>query len=354
MKSPPQIPAVQLASNENPLGPSPLAVEAARRALAESNRYPDAASGALRKRLAEYLQVPENNLVFGNGSTELILLAGQAFLRAGDEGITAAGAFPWYSIAIQAAEAQVVTVPLRDNAVDLEAMAAAVTPRTRMLYVANPNNPTGTWFNARAFEPFLDRLPEHLLVVLDEAYFHFADCPGFPRSSEWVNQGRSLFVLRTFSKIYGLAGFRIGYGLARPEIIAIIDRLRAPFNTSVAAQAAALAALDDVEHVRRSLAVNRAGMAQLAHGLERLGVNYVASATNFILVSPGFDGHAVGEALLSLGVVVRPMAIWGFPEAIRVSVGLPEENEKFLAALSQALDTLRAAVDRPGLTEPRP
>ncbi|HEV2386017.1 MAG TPA: histidinol-phosphate transaminase [Candidatus Acidoferrales bacterium] len=337
------IQVIRMDSNENPLGPSPMAVEAARRALAESNRYPDGASTRLRQRLAGHLNVPPENLVFGNGSTELILLAGQAFLGESDEGITPAVAFPMYAMAVREAGARVVEVPLREYIIDLEAMAAAVTPRTRLLYTANPNNPTGTCFTAAAFENFLGRISPHVLVVLDEAYFDYANRPGYSRSLEWVAEGRNLLVLRTFSKVYGLAGFRIGYGIARPEIIAAFDRVRAPFNTSVTAQAAALAALDDREHVRRSLETNRAGMAQLARGLERIGVPFVPSAGNFILVRLGVDGQAVAEAMLSLGVQVRPMAWMGFPKAIRVTAGLAGENELFLAALAQALDGVPGA-----------
>lgn len=335
------ISAIKLASNENPLGPSPLAAEAIRRAAAGVNRYPDGSAYALRRRLARHLGIAPEDLAFGSGSSELIMLSAQAFLREGEEGLTSEATFPLYAIAILGAGGRLVRVPLRDDAIDLDALATAVTPRTRVVYLANPNNPTGTWFTADRFQAFLDRLPEEMLVVLDEAYFEYADTPGYSRSIDLVREGRNVLVLRTFSKIYGLAGLRMGYGVARPEILAAIERLRHPFNTSRLAQAGAMAALDDHEHVRQSLEMNRAGLEKLSRGLEELGVKFVPSVTNFVLVDVGVEGKTVADALLRLGVVVRPMRWMGLPRAIRVTVGTPEEIRKFLAALAQVLGTLR-------------
>lgn len=330
--------AIKLASNENPLGPSPLAVEALRRAAGDVHRYPDGSAYHLRERLAGDLHVPTDHLVFGAGSSELILLSGHSHLQQGDEGLTSESTFPVYDTAILSTGARLVKVPLSDQAIDLDGIAAAVTPRTRVIYLANPNNPTGSWFPASAFETFLNRLPDYILVVIDEAYYEYADRPGYSRSIDLVREGRNVLALRTFSKIYGLAGLRIGYGIARPEIVAPVDRVRHPFNTSAIAQVAALAALDDREHVRRSIEVNRAGMIQLTEGLEKLKIPFASSVANFLLTDVG-DGTAVSNALLRLGVVVRPMAWMGIPQSIRITVGTAEENRKLLDALAAALGT---------------
>jgi histidinol-phosphate aminotransferase len=334
--------AIKLASNENPLGPSPLAVEALRRAAAGVNRYPDSSAYCLRERLARDLDVPPNHLVFGAGSSELILLASHGHLQQGDDGLTSETSFPVYDAAILSTGARLRKVPLADRAIDLDGIAAAITRHTRIIYLANPNNPTGTWFPASSFETFLNRIPDDILVVIDEAYYEYADRPGYSRSIELVREGRNLLALRTFSKVYGLAGLRLGYGIARPEIIAALDRVRHPFNTSALAQAGALAALDDKEHVRRSLEMNRAGLAQLAEGFEKLKIPFVPSIGNFILADVG-DGKAVSDAMLRLGVVVRPMAWMGIPRSIRVTVGTAEENRKLLDALARALGAAREA-----------
>jgi histidinol-phosphate aminotransferase len=329
--------AVKLASNENPLGPSPLAIRAAQAALADANRYPDGGGYYLREKLAARWGVPADNLILGDGSTELIDLAARSLLHPGDEGATCEGSFPMYSISTRATGAGLVMAPLREYVFDLDELARAVTPRTKLIFLANPNNPTGTMFTAAQLEQFLDRLPEHLVVVLDEAYYEYVDRPDYSRSLELVRAGRSLLVLRTFSKVYGLAGLRIGYGIGPAELLAEINKVRSPFNTSGVAQAAALAALDDHEHVRRSLESNRAGLEQLRRGLAAMGVRYVPSVTNFLLVELGTDAQPVAERLLSRGVIVRPMRWMGFPSAVRATIGTAEENEKFLAELARAL-----------------
>ncbi len=327
--------AVKLASNENPLGPSPLAVEAARKALADANRYPDGGGYYLREKLAARLGVPMDNILLGGGSTELIDIAARTLLNHGDEGITSAGSFPMYYISIRAAGARLVEIPLRNYAFDLEALACAATPRTRLIYLANPNNPTGTMFTADALDAFLARVPESVVVVLDEAYYEYVERPDYSRSLERVHQGRNLVVLRTFSKVYGLAGLRIGYAVGPEALLAEMNKVRSPFNTSGVAQAAALAALDDVEHVRRSVESNRAGLRQLGEGLAALGVAWVSSAGNFLLVTLNSDAIPVADALVKRGVIVRPMGWMGFPNAIRVTVGTRQENEKFLGALAE-------------------
>ncbi len=329
--------AVKLASNENPLGPSPRAVQAVRKALAESHRYPDGGGYYLREKLSKRLGVAMENIILGGGSTELIDLAARTLLNQGDEGVTSEGSFPMYYISVRATGARLVTVPLRDYAFDLDALAAAITPRTKLVYIANPNNPTGTLFTADAFDAFLARVPEHVVVAVDEAYYDYVERPGYSRTLELVRRGRNLLVLRTFSKVYGLAGLRIGYGIGPAALLEEMNKVRAPFNTSNVGQAAALAALDDTAHVRRSLRSNRAGLAQLTARLKEMGVRFVPSVTNFVLVELGRDAQAVADELLSLGVIVRPLRWMGFPKAIRVTVGTRRENARFLATLARVL-----------------
>ncbi len=330
-----RIRAVKLASNENPLGPSPLAVAAAQEALADSHRYPDGGGHYLREKLAARLGVAMENIQLGFGSSELIDLSARVMLRPDGEGLTSVGSFPLFYISIRATGGELVEVPLKDYTFDLAAFARAITPRTRYIILANPNNPTGTMFTADAFEKFLDAVPEDVLVVLDEAYFDYVQRPDYSRSIELVRQGRNLVVLRTFSKVYGLAGLRMGYAIGPAALLAEMNKVRLPFNTAGVAQSAALAALDDTEHVRRSIASNRAGLRQLGEGLGSLGVRCVPSVGNFLLVELGSDAQPAADELLKLGVIVRPMRWMGFPNAIRVTVGTQEENQKFLGALAQ-------------------
>ncbi len=327
--------AVKLASNENPLGPSPLAVEAAREALADAHRYPDGGGYYLREKLSARLGVEMDNILLGCGSTELIDIAARTLLNHGDEGVTSEGSFPMYYISIRAAGARLVEVPLQNFTFDLEALASAATPRTKLIYLANPNNPTGTMFTAGALDDFLARLPERVVVVLDEAYYEYVERAEYSRSVERVRQGRKLVVLRTFSKVYGLAGLRIGYAVGPAALLAEMNKVRSPFNTSGVAQAAALAALDDTDHVRRSMESNHAGLRQLGEGLAALSVSYVPSVGNFLLVTLASDAGPMTDALLQHGVIVRPMGWMGFPHAVRVTVGTREENEKFLSALAE-------------------
>jgi histidinol-phosphate aminotransferase len=330
-----KIQAVKLASNENPLGPSPLALEAVKRAVSESNRYPDGGSFLLHEKLAKRLGVGPENIVVGFGSSELIDLAARVLLREGLEGISSEGTFPLFRIFIAATGARLTEIPLRDYAFDLEAIARAVTPDTRVVYLANPNNPTGTLFTAAMLDSFLKKMPDHVLVVLDEAYYDYVERADYSRSIERVRQGHNLLVLRTFSKVYGLAGIRLGYGIAEAGLVRELNKLRTPFNTSNLAQAAATAALDDYEHVQRSVAANRAGLQQLTEGLARLDWRAIPSHANFVLVELGSSAEAIGDELLRRGVIVRAMRWMGFPEAIRVSAGTYEENELFLRAMSQ-------------------
>jgi len=327
--------AVKLASNENALGPSPKAVAAIQQVSHGVNRYPDGGGYYLREKLAARLGVGMENILLGNGSSDLIELAARSLLTKEDEAATSEGSFPLYYSAIREMGAGLAAVPQRNYGYDLDALARAVGPKTKLVYLANPNNPTGTLFTADEFDAFLKRVAEDVVVVLDEAYYEYVGRPDYSRSIELVQRGRNLLVLRTFSKVYGLAGLRIGYAVGPAVLVEHLNKVRSPFNTSVVAQAAALAALDDSEHVRRSIESNRAGMKQLGEGLQGLGVTFVPSYANFVLVELGGDSRPVADELMKLGVIVRPMRWMGFPNAIRVTVGTREENEKFLKALER-------------------
>ncbi|HYL67596.1 MAG TPA: histidinol-phosphate transaminase [Candidatus Limnocylindria bacterium] len=327
--------AIKLASNENPLGPSPLAMEAAKKALANSNRYPDGSGFYLREALSKKHSIPAENIILGGGSTELIDLSARMVLRPGDCGVTSYGSFPLYHIAVRATGARFLEIPMRDYTFDLPAIARDLPVDTKLIFISNPNNPTGTMFTADDFDQFLNCVPEHILIVLDEAYCDYVDRPNYSRSIEIVRRGRNLLVLRTFSKSYGLAGLRIGYGVGQADFLNEMNKIRGPFNTSGVAQAAALAALDDKEHVRRSVESNRAGLVQLQAGLKKIGVRPVPSVTNFILIDFGFDADPLAAELMKHGVIVRPMRWMGFPNAIRVSIGTKAENEKFLQTLTE-------------------
>jgi histidinol-phosphate aminotransferase len=327
--------AIKLASNENPLGPSPLAIEAAKKALAGSNRYPDGNGTFLRDALAKKHDIPAENIILGGGSTELIDLSARMVLRQADCGVTSFGSFPLYYTAIRATGARYVEVPQRDYHFDLDSMAEFLLPETKLIFLANPNNPTGTMFDADELDRFLAQVPEHVLIVLDEAYCDYVETPNYTRSIELVRGGRNVIVLRTFSKVYGLAGLRIGYGIGPAALLDEMNKIRGPFNTSNVAQAAALAAIDDREHVQRSIESNRAGLAQLSSGLTKLGIKFVPSFTNFVLVDFGSETEPLSGEFLKRGVIVRPMRWMGFPNCIRVSVGTHGENAKFLQVLTE-------------------
>jgi histidinol-phosphate aminotransferase len=333
-----KIHAVKLASNENPLGPSPKAMEAARAVLGNSNRYPDGGTHVLRQALAELRAVSPDEIFIGLGSSEIIDLAARVLLRAGLQGLTSEGTYAPFSVAIRASGAELVLVPQRNFAFDLQTIGKAITPNTGVIYLANPNNPTGTTFNGQEFREFLGAVPEGVLVVLDEAYIHYATSIGFGVAVEAYRERKNLLILRTFSKVYGLAGLRIGYAIGRPALLSAMNKLKTPFNTSGVAQAAALAALDDKEHVRRCIETNAAERKRLIEGLKHLGLRPVPSESNFVFVPVGPEAKELGDELLQMGVIVRPLGWMGFPEAIRVSVGTAEENEKFLAAMAQVLE----------------
>jgi histidinol-phosphate aminotransferase len=332
---------VKLASNENPRGPSPKALAAIATAAADITRYPDGNGFALRSALASRLDVAPECLVLGNGSNDVLELVTQAFLTPGDEAIYAQHAFAVYPLASHARGAKGVVVPAKDHGHDLPAMLAAVTPRTRVVFVANPNNPTGTWIGATEMEAFVANVPREVVVVLDEAYDEYLAPSDRSRSIAWIGRYPNLIVSRTFSKAYGLAALRVGYGVMDASVADLLNRVRQPFNVNSLAQAAAIAALGDATYVEESARWNREGMRQIEAGLAKLGVAFVPSHGNFLLVNVG-DGARVYAALLRDGVIVRPVANYGLPAFLRVTVGLPAENERFLAALGSALGSPRA------------
>jgi len=325
--------SIKLASNENPLGPSPKAVEAIRAAAGEIHRYPDGASFALRSKLAARLGVAENQLVFGTGGDEILELIAKTLIGPGDEVVYAWPSFAMYPIVIKGMGATGVPVPLTEDLVhDLDAMAAAVTDRTRVVMVCNPNNPTGTSVGAAEFDRFVAALPDDVVLAVDEAYFEFVRRDDYPDVIALMGRRPGTLVLRTFSKIYGLAGIRIGYGICDAELASYLERARHPFNVNRLAEVAALAALDDDEHARRTIELNTAGLEYLAAELGRMGIKTWPSEANYILAETGAE---VFEALLARGVIVRPMAGFGLTEHVRISVGLPEENERLIKTLAE-------------------
>jgi histidinol-phosphate aminotransferase len=324
---------IKLASNENPLGPSPKALGVIHEGVATLHRYPDGGAFRLRQALADRWKVTADQIILGNGSDEILGLLARTFLSPGDEAVMADQTFVIYKMEVMAAHGKAVIAPLVNWRHDLTAMADAITDRTRLLFICNPNNPTGTMVTADEVERLLARIPERVVVVFDEAYFEYVRSAEFPDSMAYVKQGRNAIVLRTFSKIYGLAGMRIGYGVTTPEIVNFLNRVRPPFNANSLAQRAALAALDDDEHVAKSRAVNQTGMDEVVSGLRALGFAPIPSEANFVYFDVGRDGRQVFDALLRLGVIVRHIE----GRMLRVTIGQAEENRAFLAALGQVL-----------------
>jgi len=328
---------IKLASNENPLGPSPRALEAIKAALPELSRYPDGASWELREKIAARHQIDPARVFAASGSVEVIHLIAFLFLRPGLNAVFSDHSFAIYPIAAAAAGGAVKVAPTRDGySHDLDAIAAAIDANTRVVYLANPNNPTGTIYRRAEWKRFLARVPERTVIVADEAYFEFVRDPQYPDSLEDHDGERLIVTLRTFSKIFGLAGLRVGYAVARPDVIRLLNQVRQPFNVTSLAQIAVVAAMDDRAHVARTLKVNAEGMDYLESEFRRLGCAFVKSHANFILADVG-DGRAIYDKLLRKGVIVRPMNGYGYPRHVRVSIGLPEENRRFVAALEQVL-----------------
>ena len=326
---------VKLASNENPLGPSPKALEAIRAELAELTRYPDGNGFELKTKLAARCGVSPAQVTLGNGSNDILDLVARAWLAPGLNAVFSQYAFAVYPIATQAVGAQGKVVPAKAHGHDLEAMLAAIDANTRVVFVANPNNPTGTWFGPDALESFLARVPQSVLVVLDEAYIEYAEGDELPDGLDYLTRYPNLLVSRTFSKAYGLASLRVGYSLSSPQVADVLNRVRAPFNVNSLALSAACAALDDTDYLAASRRTNDAGMAQLEAGFRRLGLSWIPSKGNFIAVDFGRDAAPINQALLQAGVIVRPVAGYGMPTFLRVSIGTEQENARFLEALEQ-------------------
>ena len=325
---------IKLASNENPLGPSKKALEAMYRTLERSHFYPDGGGYELRGAIAERLGVARENIVLGNGSNEIIEFIGHAFLGASDEVVVARHSFAVYKLMAQLFGADTVEVPDPDFTADLDAILAAITPKTRAVFIANPNNPTGTMVGQEAIDRFMARVPDHVLVVFDEAYHEFLDAA--PDVLPYVRQGRNVVVMRTFSKIMGLANLRIGYGITTPELAAVLQRTRQPFNANGIAQAGAFAGLLDEEHMRRTRELTHEGRVYLEKEFASMGLKYVPSVANFVLVNVG-DGNAIFQAMLQKGIILRAMASYGLPAWIRISVGTMEQNIRCIAELKKVL-----------------
>lgn len=328
---------VKLASNENPLGPSPRAIEAAMRAMQSVNLYPDGSCFELKQAVAKHVGMPSECLLFGNGSDELIHYIGLTLLNPGDEVITGHPSFVRYEAAAKLNNVPLHLVPLREHRFDLSAILERVNERTKLIFIANPNNPTGTIVTADEVDAFMNNLPEHVVVVCDQAYQEYVSRPDYPDTLQYVREARPVIILRTFSKAYALAGLRVGYAISRPDIIDAMNRVREPFNVNSVAQAAALAALHDQEHLRRAVELNRQGLQYFYRHFERLGLSYVRSEANCVMVDLGRDSQPVFQALLRKGVIVRTGHIFGLPTYLRITTGKREENERFICALEEAL-----------------
>ena len=329
---------IKLASNENPLGPSPKAVTAIREALPSLNRYPDGKSHDLACALADTCGVEPEWVIVANGADGIIVQTCLAYLDEGSEVVVSASSFAVYDIFTQIMRARLVKTPLKNYGLDLEAMAGAITPRTRIVFVCNPNNPTGTIVLADEVAAFMERVPDDVLVVFDEAYYEFVDCADYPRSLDYVRQGRAnVLVMRTFSKNFGIAGIRLGYAIGAPEILAPLQRVKEPFAVNSLAQVAGVAALEDTDFLDRTLEITRRGRRYLKDQFEELGLETVPSHTNFVLVRIGPEALDVQQALLRRGVIVRPCTAYDLPEFLRVTVGTQDENARMIRALAEVL-----------------
>lgn len=328
---------IKLASNENPVGPSPAAMAAMACALEKVSLYPDGNCFSLRRAVAAHWGVAEDQLIFGCGSDEIIYYLGLAFLNTGDETVQADTTFSEYETIATICDCRANQVPLKDYVHDLEATAEQVNERTKLVFVANPNNPTGTMVTHAEVEKLLARLPEHCLLVLDEAYCEYVESQDYPDALKLIAEGKNVISLRTFSKIYGLAGLRIGYGIARPDIIGYLEQVRAPFNVNSVAQAGAVASLGDPLQVERSRRVNFEGKAYLYREFDRMGLAYPLTEANFILVDTGRNSIEVFKDLLKRGVIVRTGDIFNMPTHIRVTIGTAEQNARLISTLEEVL-----------------
>ena len=325
---------IKLASNENPLGPSPKAMGAMREALEKGHHYPDGGGFCLCNAVATKLGFAPENVILGNGSNEVLEFLGHAFLNPGDDVVTAQYAFVIYKLIATSFGARTIEVPSPDYQQDVDGMLAAITPKTRVIFLPNPNNPTGRLLSQREIDRFMSHVPERVVVVFDEAYFEFLDRP--PDTLRFVREGRNIVVLRTFSKIHGLAGLRIGYALGPVDLVQVLHRTRQPFNVNSIAQVGALAALADDEHLRETKRTVDEGRAYLHEQFSKMNVRFVPGTANFVMVNVG-DGHAIFEKLLRQGIIVRPLKGYNLPEWIRISIGTTEENKKLVAAFKEVM-----------------
>ncbi|MCP4650023.1 MAG: histidinol-phosphate transaminase [PVC group bacterium] len=328
----------KMASNENGIGPSPKAVSALKKSLLDINRYPDGEAFSLKKAISKKYRLKYENLIIGNGSDELIVLAMRAFVNKGDEVIIADPTFLIYKLAATLANAKVITVPLKAFRYDLAAMKAKITARTKMIFIANPDNPTGSYVNRKEIEQFLKGLPRHVIVFFDEAYFEYVYTRDYPDTTKYIRRG-NVIVSRTFSKAYGLSGLRIGWAATSPDIAGYLNQVREPFNANSLAQVAAIAALDDKKHIERSKNIVCRGLKYLTEEFKKLNLFFVPSVTNFILVKVGMKSEIVYQRLLKQGIIVRDMSGWGLKDFIRVTIGNQKENRLFISNLKKILNT---------------
>ncbi len=328
---------IKLASNENPLGPSLKAQEALVKFVTQAHLYPDGSCTALKKSLAAHWHIQPEQLIIGNGSDEILKFIAEAFLQPGDEVVLAEPTFSEYHFVSQLMGAALQSVPCRQFIHDLPAMAAAVNDRTKIVFVCNPNNPTGTAVGHAELQAFMDKIPDDVLVVIDEAYYEYVQRDDFPDVLPWLAQRENVLITRTFSKAHGLAALRIGYGIGHPNLIRILEKTREPFNVNAAAQAAARASLADLDHIAASVDVNEVGKSYLYEQFAALELDYVPTETNFILVDVGHPAAEVFDRLLRKGVIIRPAHVFGLPTFIRVTVGTPSENQRFVAALKEVI-----------------
>ncbi len=322
--------SIKLASNENPIGPSPKALEAIKGKLPSLNRYPDGSAFYLKNRLSEKFGINVEKIILGNGSNEIIELTVRTFLNSEEEAIQPFPTFLVYDKMVKSAGATMVSVPLKDFQIDLEAIASAITKKTKIIFLNNPNNPTGSAISKKDLSTFLESVPEDIIIALDEAYIEFCTDTEVANGLELLDLHPGLIVFRTFSKLYGLAGLRVGYGFASEKLVDFMNRVRQPFNTNTLAQAAALAALDDDSFISETLKVTREGLKQLQAGLDQMGIEYLQTQTNFFLIKSPLGGRKTYEKMLTYGVIIRSMEAFGLPDYIRICVGLPEENARFL------------------------
>jgi len=332
---------IKMASNENPLGPGKKAIEAMQDAAAKMHLYPDGNCYYLKRELACKIGIKEENIIIGNGSDEILKMLGETFFNSGDECIMASPTFSEYEFVANLMDAKIVKIPLKDFRHDLPKMREAITNKTKMIFICSPNNPTGTIVTKEELDKFFDGLPENIVVVLDEAYYEYADSPDYHQSLEYLQAGKNVIILRTFSKIYALGGLRIGYGLASQEMIALLNRVREPFNVNQMAQVAALASLKDDQHVEESLRINREGKDFLINEFQGMDLSYVPTQANFIFLQIGVDSKAFFQEMLKEGIIIRTGDIFGLPDFIRVTIGTAEQNQRFIEGAKKVLKKLK-------------